>query len=136
MNPRAGAIPTSPTDVSRPRSLVRVRRGSTSGRVLSSLWRAIRETGWTSPHMHLCANALLAGLLPLGTLVRRNFSFQPGEKGAVNRLHRQAVDKRLARRHRLTDFFFSLPPLEPQSRLERILSLAHQFCRRGGDTSC
>ena len=77
--------------------------------------------------MHLCANALLAGLLPLGTLVRRNFSFQPGEKGAVNRLHRPAVDKRLARRHRLTDFFFSLPPLEPQSHLERILSLAHQF---------
>ena len=78
-------------------------------------------------HMHLCTNVVLAGLLPAGTIVRRNFSFQPGEKGAVNRLYRAALDKRLARRHRLTDFFFSLPPLEPQSRLKRILALAHDF---------
>lgn len=77
-------------------------------------------------HMHLCANVLLAGLLPAGTIVRRNFSFLPGEKGAVNRLYREALDKRLARRHRVTDFFFSLPPLEPQSRLQRILSVARQ----------
>jgi chitin disaccharide deacetylase len=78
-------------------------------------------------HMHLCANVLLARLLPPGTIVRRNFSFQPGEKGAVNRLYRKVVDDRLARRHRLTDYFFSLPPLEPQSRLERIAALARQF---------
>ena len=32
-------------------------------------------------HMHLCANVLFRGLLPPGTLVRRNFSFQAGEKG-------------------------------------------------------
>jgi predicted glycoside hydrolase/deacetylase ChbG (UPF0249 family) len=78
-------------------------------------------------HMHLCANVLLARLLPAGTIVRRNFSFQPGEKGAVNRLYREGIDKRLSRRHRITDYFFSLAPLEPQSRLERIFTLAHDF---------
>ena len=40
------------------------------------------------------------------------------------RLYRQVVDRMLARRHHLTDFFFSLPPLEPRSRLDRIFSLA------------
>lgn len=75
-------------------------------------------------HMHLCANVLLGRLLPPGTLVRRNFSFQPGEKSLVNRLYRNAVDHRLARRHRLVDFLFSLIPLAPLARLERIFSLA------------
>jgi predicted glycoside hydrolase/deacetylase ChbG (UPF0249 family) len=78
-------------------------------------------------HMHLCANVLLGGLLPPGTVVRRNFSFRRGEKGLTNRLYRQAVDHRLARRHRIVDFLFSLPPFEPQNRLDRICSLARQF---------
>jgi hypothetical protein len=75
-------------------------------------------------HMHLCANVLLRRLLPSGTLVRRNFSFKPGEKGVVNRTYRRLVDGRLSRRHRLADYLFSLAPLEPSSRLERIFSLA------------
>jgi len=70
---------------------------------------------------------LLGGLLPPGTLVRRNFSFQPGERGFCNRLYRQAVDRMLSQRHRLVDFFFSLPPLEHPGRLPRIFSLARQF---------
>ena len=78
-------------------------------------------------HMHLCANVLLAGLLPSQTLVRRNFSFQRGEKTFWNRLYRKVVDRILARHHTVTDFFFSLEPLEPPGRLERIFSLAHQF---------
>jgi predicted glycoside hydrolase/deacetylase ChbG (UPF0249 family) len=78
-------------------------------------------------HMHLCANVLFLGLLPPGTLVRRNFSFQPGEKSVLNRLYRRAVDSMLARRYRLVDFFFSLSPLEPLDRLQRIFSLARQF---------
>ena len=78
-------------------------------------------------HMHLCANVLLGRLLPPGTVVRRNFSFQPGEKSFGNRFYRKVVDRMLARRHRLTDFFFSLPPLEPPGRLERIFSLARRF---------
>jgi chitin disaccharide deacetylase len=78
-------------------------------------------------HMHLCANVLLQGLLPAGTVVRRNFSFQPGEKGFCNRAYRKIVDRGLARRHRLTDLFFSLPPLGPLNRLERMFSLADEL---------
>jgi len=77
-------------------------------------------------HMHLCANVLWGRLLPSGTLVRRNFSFLPGEKSLVNRLYRKTVDHALARRHRLTDFLFSLTPLAPADRLQRIFSLARQ----------
>ena len=75
-------------------------------------------------HMHLCANVLWAGLLPAGTVARRNFSFQPGEKSLCNRAYRGVTDRLLARRHRLTDYFFSLPPLEPAGRLQHIFSLA------------
>jgi chitin disaccharide deacetylase len=77
-------------------------------------------------HMHLCANVVWGGLLPAGRLVRRNFSFQPGEKGLSNRLYRKVVDRRLAQRHRLVDFLFSLAPVEPADRLRRISSLARQ----------
>ena len=78
-------------------------------------------------HMHLCANVLLDELLPAGTSVRRNFSYVPGEKGFVNRLYRKFVDRWLARRYRLTDFFFALTPFEPSKRLQRIFSLSHNF---------
>jgi YdjC-like protein len=77
-------------------------------------------------HMHLCANVLVQGLLPQGTLVRRNFSFESAEKSLWNRLYRRSVDGMLARRHRLVDFFFSLWPLDPPDRLQRIFSLARQ----------
>ena len=75
-------------------------------------------------HMHLCANVLLADLLPHGTIARRNFSFQPGEKSIANRLFRKIIDNRLSKRHRITDYFFSLPPFAPTERLERIVGLA------------
>jgi hypothetical protein len=78
-------------------------------------------------HMHLCTNVLFAGLLPAGTIVRRNFSFQPGEKSGVNRLYRGVIDRILSRKHRLTDFFFSLPSLAPAERLERIFALASRW---------
>jgi len=78
-------------------------------------------------HMHLCANVLIGGLLPPGTLVRRNFSFKPGEKSLWNRLYRRFIDSTLGRRHRLVDFFFSLAPLEPPSRVQRIFSLSRDF---------
>ena len=78
-------------------------------------------------HMHLCSNVLFAGLLPRGAVVRRNFSFEPGEKSFANRFYRQRVDHALSRRHRLTDYFFSLPPINPLNRLKRIFSLANQF---------
>jgi len=79
-------------------------------------------------HMHLCANVLLQGLLPHGAAVRRSFSFQPGEKGRVNRLYRRCVDRWLIRsRYRLTDFFFSIAPLAPAGRLERLIRLSDDY---------
>jgi hypothetical protein len=74
--------------------------------------------------MHLCSNVVLKGLLPAGAIVRRNFSFERGEKGLANRLYRGFVDGLLARRHKMTDLFFSLPPLEPTDRLRRMFSMA------------
>lgn len=78
-------------------------------------------------HMHLCANVLWGGLLPCGTIARRSFSFDGGEKSFANRLYRRAVDRMLARRHPLADFFFSLMPLEADSHLKRIFSLGREF---------
>jgi chitin disaccharide deacetylase len=78
-------------------------------------------------HMHLCANIFFQKLLPTDTIIRRNFSFGPGEKSRINRFFRRWQDRRLAQRHRMTDLFFSLPPLNPRARLEKILSLARCF---------
>lgn len=75
-------------------------------------------------HMHLCANVLFGNLLPKGVIVRRNFCFTSKEKGLMNRLYRQALDRFLARHHFLVDFFFQL---EPMDRLGKIFPLAHQF---------
>ena len=77
-------------------------------------------------HMHLCANVFFQKLLPAGTMVRRNFSFGTGEKSYANRFYRRWQDRQLSRRHRLADFFFALPPLDPR-RLENILDLASRF---------
>ena len=78
-------------------------------------------------HMHLCTNVLVGRLLPAGTIVRRSFSFRPGEKSRGNRLYRQCVDRVLAKRHRIVDYFFSLFPLVPVGRVQRMFSLARQF---------
>jgi predicted glycoside hydrolase/deacetylase ChbG (UPF0249 family) len=77
-------------------------------------------------HMHLCSNVVFGGLLPAGTIVRRHFSFRPREKGRINRLYRGIINRILARRHQLTDYFFSLPPLEPRSRIDEILLTARR----------
>ena len=79
-------------------------------------------------HMHLCANVLLQKLLPAGIVVRKNFSFLPGERHFANRWYRGMVDRHLAKRYRLSDYFFSLPPFQSRERLSRIFSLAHHFC--------
>lgn len=75
-------------------------------------------------HMHLCANVMLQKLVPSGTAVRRNFSFEPGEKSLWNNLYRRFSDHILAKRYRITDLFYSLAPLQPLSRLQKIFSLA------------
>jgi hypothetical protein len=77
-------------------------------------------------HQHLCGNVLFAGLMPHGTIVRRNFFFQTGEKSFFNRFYRRFIDRLLARRHPLVDFLFLLPPIEPD-RLRYICSLASRY---------
>lgn len=74
-------------------------------------------------HMHLCANVMCQSLLPNGAIVRRNLSFDPGEKPFPNRLYRRMQDQRLSKRHRLADYFFDLHPVEPSERLRRIFEL-------------
>lgn len=78
-------------------------------------------------HMHLCANVVYRKLLPCGTVVRRNFSFQPGDKGFFNRTYRRFVDGVMSRRHKMPDYLFSMVPFDARGRLERIFSLAHDF---------
>ena len=78
-------------------------------------------------HMHLCANVLLGGLLPSGTIVRRHFTFNTDEKNVVNRTYRKMSDRFLARRHQVVDRFLSLPPLTPPSRIQRIVDEARRF---------
>jgi predicted glycoside hydrolase/deacetylase ChbG (UPF0249 family) len=75
-------------------------------------------------HMHLASNVLFQDLLPEGTLVRRNFTFKPGEKSLANRAYRKFVDSRLARSHRMVEFFYSLPPMDVPGRLENICFVA------------
>jgi chitin disaccharide deacetylase len=78
-------------------------------------------------HMHLCANVVFQNLIPTDTIVRRNFSFGADEKGFANRTYRRVIDYLVNRRHQLSDYFFSLTPLEPVDRLRHIFSLAQQF---------
>ena len=75
-------------------------------------------------HNHLCANMLLDGIIPTHERVRRNFSFSPDEKGVVNRSYRRFIDRSLARRYKVTDFFFSLQQCLQHDRLTRVFELA------------
>jgi chitin disaccharide deacetylase len=75
-------------------------------------------------HMHLCSNMLLDAVIPPGEKVRRNFSFWPGEKSALNRAYRRLVDGWLARRYRLPDYFFSLFQCLKTERMARVTEFA------------
>jgi chitin disaccharide deacetylase len=75
-------------------------------------------------HLHLCANLLKDKFIPVGSRVRRNFSFWPGDKSALNRYYRRRVDSILARDYLLVDYFFSLEDSLKKGRLERVFSLA------------
>ncbi len=75
-------------------------------------------------HFHLCTNILLGRTLPAGERVRRSFSFSPGEKSAINRVYRRWVDHRLAARHRLTDYFFSLSQQFQWKQMPRVIQLS------------
>ena len=75
-------------------------------------------------HMHLCGNMLLSNVIPVGMKMRRNFSFWPGEKSLLNRTYRAFVDRWLARRYRLPDYFFDLTQCIREEKLDRVAALA------------
>jgi predicted glycoside hydrolase/deacetylase ChbG (UPF0249 family) len=78
-------------------------------------------------HMHLCSNMILDRVLPTGAQVRRSFSFNAGEKNFLNRYYRRLIDRHLAARHRIGDFFFALSQHLPVARLRRVVELAKRY---------
>jgi len=75
-------------------------------------------------HMHLCPTILLSNLIPAGTKMRRNFSFWAGEKNLLNRAYRAFVDRWLARRYCLPDYFFDLTQCIQEKKFNRVAALA------------
>ena len=75
-------------------------------------------------HRHLCTNMVLDRVIPAHTKLRRGFSFWPGEKSWYNRVYRNALDRVLRRRYRVTDFFFSLGQCLTAKRLGRVFELS------------
>jgi len=60
-------------------------------------------------------------------IVRRHFSYEPGEKVIRNSVFRLFSRAFLSNRYRVTDFFFSLPPFALAARMQRIFHLSKQF---------
>jgi chitin disaccharide deacetylase len=75
-------------------------------------------------HMHLCVNMVLGRIIPPGVKIRRTFTFRRGEKSPWNRSYRRWLDRRVLRRHRTTDAFFSIEPISDGPRLRRIVGTA------------
>ena len=78
-------------------------------------------------HRHISANVLCDNIIPRGVKIRRNFSFFPGQKSAMNRFYRAQVDKWMGRKYKLTDYFFSLPNCMSPGTLDAVLKLANPF---------
>jgi chitin disaccharide deacetylase len=74
-------------------------------------------------HKHLCANMLLDNVIPAGEKVRRNFTFGTKEKSLINRTYRGVVDRWLACRYSLTDFFYALPHCFQAGRASGLVDL-------------
>ena len=74
-------------------------------------------------HMHLCMNVLLSGKIPKRVKIRRNFTFNHGEKNLTNRLYRRMIDWWLQSRFTCTDFFFDINPID-LARIQRLMILS------------
>ena len=75
-------------------------------------------------HKHLCTNVLLGNVIPAGQKLRRSFFFWPGEKSRINRAYRRVTNQLLARKYRVTDYFFALSQCMQAERLAKVLALA------------
>jgi hypothetical protein len=65
-------------------------------------------------------------MIPQGIRVRRNFTFEPGEKSNANRFYRSLIDLLLKKRHICSDMFFDINPIS-YSRLEKIVKLSRKI---------
>jgi len=74
-------------------------------------------------HFHLAMNVMANKIIPVGSIIRRNFTFGAREKDPLNRLYRSIADRWIMRRYRTTDFFFDISPIVPE-RIKRIVSYA------------
>jgi predicted glycoside hydrolase/deacetylase ChbG (UPF0249 family) len=75
-------------------------------------------------HNHLSTNMLIDGIMPLGQRVRRTFSFQPGEKGVLNRAYRVWINKWIKKRYVTTDHMFSLRYCLLKDKMREVADLA------------
>ncbi|MEI6560763.1 MAG: ChbG/HpnK family deacetylase [Verrucomicrobiota bacterium] len=75
-------------------------------------------------HMHLCSNMLFDRIIPRGSRVRGTFSFQRGDKGALNRAYRAFVKWWMTEHYAMPDYFFALSQCLGGKRLDRALELA------------
>jgi len=75
-------------------------------------------------HRHLCTNMLLQKVIPSGEIVRRTFSYAPTENGRIDWMYRRLVDRMLARRYQLTDYFFSLSRCLKRKTIDRVYELS------------
>jgi hypothetical protein len=64
---------------------------------------------------------LLDHIIPKGSQVRRNFSFDTGDKSFVNILYRHFVDYWLKLRYFCTDYFYSITPINQTFRIKKII---------------
>lgn len=67
-------------------------------------------------HMHLCANVLVAALIPRDSRVRTSFTFEAGQKSRLNLAYRRMIRRRVLARYVSTDSFFSIEPLHGAAR--------------------
>jgi chitin disaccharide deacetylase len=67
-------------------------------------------------HMHLCANVVLAELIPRASRVRTSFTFEAGQKSRLNLAYRRMIHRRVLARYVSTDSFFSIEPLHDAAR--------------------
>ena len=75
-------------------------------------------------HLHLCMNVLLGRIIPEQEKVRRNFSFEPGERNLINRTYRGLINLILERRYRTTRYFFDLSQCLEADRMVSVAELA------------
>jgi predicted glycoside hydrolase/deacetylase ChbG (UPF0249 family) len=74
-------------------------------------------------HFHLCMNMMIGGIIPGGSKIRRNFTFQRGEKNVFNRLYRRIMDRVIMRKYIITDHFFDIFPITTK-RVSQIVNYA------------